>query len=42
MPAAYSDDLRCKAIAAVERGVPQKDVCDMFNVSRSSLSLWIK
>ncbi|WP_041763457.1 helix-turn-helix domain-containing protein [[Leptolyngbya] sp. PCC 7376] len=42
MPAAYSDDLRRKALAAVERGIPKKDVCDMFNISRSSLSLWIQ
>ena len=42
MPAAYSDDLRCKALAAVERGVAKKEVCAMFDISLSSLYLWIQ
>ncbi|WP_041764463.1 IS630 transposase-related protein [[Leptolyngbya] sp. PCC 7376] len=42
MPAAYSDDLRRKALAAVERGIPKQEVCDMFNISLSSLYLWIQ
>ena len=42
MPGAYSDDLRRKALAAVERGIPKKEVCDMFGISLSSLYLWIQ
>ena len=37
MPAAYSDDLRTKTLFAVERGIPKKDVCEMFAISFSSL-----
>jgi transposase len=42
MPVAYSTDLRIKALAAVERGVAKRDVCDMFNISLSSLYVWIQ
>ena len=42
MPKAYSQDLREKAIAAIERGVPKSEVITMFNISRDSLERWLK
>ena len=42
MPGAYSDDLRSKALEAVKRGIPKKEVCDTFGISLSSLYLWIQ
>ena len=42
MPAPYSEDLRQKAIAAVERGERKTDVSHMFGVSRNTLDLWLK
>ena len=42
MPAPYSDDLRQKAIEAVQRGDRKTDVSRMLNISRNTLDLWIK
>lgn len=42
MPAAYSYDLRCKAIEAVEQGERKSAVCRMLNISRNTLDLWLK
>ena len=42
MPAPYSEDLRQKAIAAVERGERKTDVSRMLNISRNTLALWLK
>lgn len=42
VPKAYSQDLREKAIAAIDRGVPKSEVIQMFNVSRDSLERWLK
>jgi transposase len=42
MPIAYSQDLREKAIAAIDRGVPKSEVITMFNISRDSLDRWLK
>lgn len=42
MPAPYSYDLRCKAIAAVKQGKRKIDVCRMFNISRNTLDQWLK
>jgi transposase len=42
MPAPYSEDLRHRAIAAVERGERKTDVSRMFNISRNTLDLWLK
>jgi transposase len=42
MPIAYSQDLREKAIAAIDRGVPKSQVITMFNISRDSLDRWLK
>lgn len=42
MPKAYSQDLREKAIAAVDRGIPKSEVIAMFTISRDSLDRWLK
>lgn len=42
MPRAYSQDLREKAIAALDRGVSKSEVITMFNISRDSLDRWLK
>ena len=42
MPAAYSDDLRDKALAAVERGDKKSHVSRAFSISRNTLDLWLK
>ncbi len=42
MPAPYSDDLRQKAIAAVERGERKTNVSRMLNISRNTLDIWLK
>jgi transposase len=42
MPAPYSEDLRQKAIDAVERGERKSDVSRMMNISRNTLDLWLK
>ena len=42
MPSSYSEDLRQKAITAVERGERKTNVSQMFNISRNTLDLWLK
>ena len=42
VPRAYSQDLREKVIAAIDRGVPKSEVITMFKVSRDSLDHWLK
>jgi transposase len=42
MPAPYSEDLRQKAIAALERGERKSNVSRMLNISRNTLDLWLK
>jgi len=42
MSAPYSDDLRTKAIEAIDRDVPKIEVCRLFNISRNTLDLWLK
>jgi transposase len=42
MPAPYSEDLRQKVIAAVDRGERKTDVSRMFNISRNTLDLWLQ
>ena len=42
MPGAYSDDLHSKALAAVARGISKKEICAIFDISLSSLYLWIQ
>jgi transposase len=42
MPAPYSDDLRQKAVDAVDRGERKSQVCRMLGISRNTLDLWLK
>ena len=42
MPAPYGQDLRRKAIEAVESGRSVSEVSDSFDISRSALSAWLK
>jgi transposase len=39
---AYSKDLRLKTLAAIERGIPRKEVADLFGVSLSTIKRWLK
>jgi transposase len=42
MPAAYSNDLREKVMAALDRGEKKSHVSQMFNISRDSIDRWLK
>lgn len=42
MPAPYSDDLRQKALDALDRGEGKSHICRWLNISRNTLDLWIK
>ncbi len=39
---AYSKDLRLKTLAAIDRGIPRKEVADLFGVSTSTIKRWLK
>ena len=39
---AYSKDLRLKVLAAVDRGVPRKEVARIFGVSLPTIKRWLK
>lgn len=39
---AYSKDLRVKVLYAIDRGIPRKEVSDLFGVSRSTIKRWLK
>jgi transposase len=39
---AYSKDLRLKALSAIDRGIPRKEVSELFGVSRSTIKRWLK
>jgi transposase len=39
---AYSKDLRLKVLFAIDRGIPRKEVQDLFGVSRSTIKRWLK
>ena len=39
---AYSKDLRLKALAAVDRGIPRREVVGTFGVSLAALKRWLK
>jgi transposase len=39
---AYSKDLRSKALAALDRGVPRREVQQLFGLSRSTIKRWLK
>jgi transposase len=38
---AYSRDLRLKTLTAIDRGIPRKEVADLFGVSRSTIKRWL-
>jgi len=38
---AYSRDLRLKTLAAVDRGIPRKEVSKLFGVSVSTIKRWL-
>ena len=39
---AYSKDLRLKTLAAIDRGMPRKEVSELFGVSLSTIKRWLK
>jgi transposase len=39
---AYPKDPRLRVLAAVDRGIPRKDVADLFGVSLSTMKRWLK
>jgi transposase len=39
---AYSKDLRLKVLSAIDRGIPRREVQDLFGVSRSTIKRWLK
>src|SRR5215204_5455258 len=38
----YSKDLRIRALAAVDRGIPRREVVQIFSVSLTTLKRWLK
>ncbi len=38
----YSEDLRVRAVAAVERGIPRREVAQTFSVSLTTLKRWLR
>jgi len=38
----YSKELRIRAVDAVERGIPRKDVVKTFRISLTTLKRWLK
>lgn len=38
----YSKDLRTRAVAAVDRGTPRKEVVEIFGVSLTTLKRWLR
>ena len=38
----YSKDLRIGTLAAVDRGIPRKEVVEIFSVSLTTLKRWLK
>jgi transposase len=39
---AYSKDLRLKTLSAIDRGIPRREVQELFGVSRSTIKRWLK
>jgi transposase len=39
---AYSKDLRLKVLSAIDRGIPRKEVSELFGVSLSTIKRWLK
>ena len=38
----YSKDLRTRAVAAVERGIPRREVVEIFSISLTTLKRWLR
>jgi transposase len=38
---AYSKDLRLKTLAAIGRGIPRKEVQELFGLSLSTIKRWL-
>ena len=38
----YSKDLRIRALAAVDRGIPRREVAEIFSISLTTLKRWLK
>ncbi len=38
----YSKDLRTRAVAAVDCGIPRKEVVEVFSISLTTLKRWLK
>jgi transposase len=38
----YSKDLRIRAVAAVERGIPRREVLETFSISLTTLKRWLR
>ena len=38
----YSKDLRIRALAAVDRGMPRREVVEVFSISLTTLKRWLK
>jgi transposase len=38
----YSKDLRIRAVAAVERGIPRREVVKTFSISLTTLKRWLR
>src|SRR5919112_2084649 len=39
---AYSKDLRLKTLSAIDRGIPRREIQELFGVSRSTIKRWLK
>jgi len=39
---AYSEDLRIKALGALDRGMPRREAAGIFGVSLATLKRWLK
>lgn len=39
---AYSKDLSLKVLAAIDRGIPRREVADLFGISLSTIKRWLK
>jgi transposase len=39
---AYSKDLRLKTLAAIDRGIPRVEVCELFGISLSTIKRWLE
>jgi transposase len=39
---AYSKDLRVKVLSAIDRGIPRREVANLFGVSLSTIKRWLK